>query len=70
MQKKHKNLKEFKQLTKEEREERIIDLKKELIFINIKLKTKQNSSSHIVRKIKTQIAQLYTLQTLGLNNKN
>jgi len=70
MHKKYQYLQKLKELTNEEIKKEIIKLKKELVSINFQLKTKQKNSSHMKQKIKTQIAQLNTIYTIRLQNKN
>nr|CRF40163.1 Ribosomal protein L29 [Laurencia snackeyi] len=42
-------------------EEIIINLKKELIFMNIKRKTKQDIKPHLIKQIKNKISRIFTL---------
>ena len=53
----------FKDLKIENIEEKISELKKELILLKIKQKTQQKFTPHIIKKTKNQISQLLTLQT-------
>jgi len=53
----------FKELQIGNIENKIIELKKELIFLKIKQKTQQKFTPHIIKKTKHQISQLLTLKT-------
>lgn len=57
-----KNSYPIENLTIEKIQNKIIELKKELILLNIKKVTKQNIKSHLIKKNKYQISQLLTLQ--------
>jgi len=70
MHKRYQYLQKLKELTNEEIKKEIIELKKKLVSINFQLKTKQKNSSHMKQEIKTQIAQLNTIYTIRLQNKD
>nr|QCI05908.1 ribosomal protein L29 [Dasysiphonia japonica] len=57
-------------LTNQEINNKIIELKKELILLKIKQITKQNIKSHQIKKIKHQIAQLLTLNHIHIKKNN
>lgn len=61
------NSNSIKDLTIEDIQNKIIELKKELILLNIKKVTKQNIKSHLIKKNKHQISQLLTLQHNYIN---
>nr|QCI06451.1 ribosomal protein L29 [Dictyurus purpurascens] len=64
-------IKIFKELTIDEIEKKVIEIKKELIFLQIKQKTKQKIKTHLIKEKKNQIAQLLTLKTqYNSRNKN
>nr|YP_009397281.1 ribosomal protein L29 [Thuretia quercifolia]ARW66467.1 ribosomal protein L29 [Thuretia quercifolia] len=62
-------IQKFKELKLSEIKEKIIELKKEIIFLKIKEKTKQKIKYHLMKEKKHQIAQLLTLET-QYNKKN
>ena len=57
----------MRDLTIEDIQKKIIELKKELILLNIKKVTRQNIKSHLIKKNKHQISQLLTLQHNHIN---
>nr|QCI05065.1 ribosomal protein L29 [Callithamnion tetricum] len=48
----------------------IIKTKKEIIELNIKKATKQNIKSHILKLKQHELAQLLTIETIKLKQKN
>ena len=54
----------------DEIKQKIIDIKKELLNLKIKEKTKQNVKSHLFRYKKRQLAKLYTLITQTTKSEN
>nr|ARW60247.1 ribosomal protein L29 [Laurencieae sp.] len=46
-------------------EKQIINLKKELVFLKIKQKTKQNIKPHLIKKIKNKISKILTFDRLN-----
>nr|YP_009391491.1 ribosomal protein L29 [Platysiphonia delicata]ARW59635.1 ribosomal protein L29 [Platysiphonia delicata] len=71
MTKKKEYLEKIKDLSAEDIENEIIKLKKELIFFNIKKKTKQNVKTSLIKYTKNCISQLLTIEakSLKLNPK-
>lgn len=69
MLKKSIYLKEIKKLNLDNQElnNKIIELKKQLIFLKIKVATKQKIKFHTIKQTKRKIAQLFTLQTFYKN---
>lgn len=66
---KKKYWEEINKLNYEELEYKIIALKKQLIFYQIKLATRQKIEPHKIKQTKKQIAQILTLNTLNKNKK-
>nr|QCI06945.1 ribosomal protein L29 [Halydictyon mirabile] len=66
MTKKKEQLKKFRELDKKNITNKIVELKKQIILLKIKLVTKQPIKVHHLKENKKQVAQLFTLQ----NNKN
>ena len=64
---KNKNLQE---LNIEDIQNRIINIKKEIIELNIKKATKQNIKSHILKNKQHELAQLLTIETIKFKKKN
>ena len=56
-------IQDINKLTLKEIEEKILELKKEILTLNIKKATKQNIKPHTLKHIKHKIAQLLTLKT-------
>ena len=56
-----KRKKSNKILNKNTEEEIIINLKKELVLMNIKRKTKQDIKPHLIKQIKNKISRILTL---------
>lgn len=48
---------------------KITDLKKKLLFLKIKVATKQKIKCHTIKQTKQQIAQLLTLKTFYTNKR-
>nr|QCI04498.1 ribosomal protein L29 [Antithamnion hubbsii] len=48
-------------------QDKIIELKKEIIFIKIKKITQQNIKPHLLKNKKHLLAQLLTIETIKLN---
>nr|YP_009391285.1 ribosomal protein L29 [Dipterocladia arabiensis]ARW59429.1 ribosomal protein L29 [Dipterocladia arabiensis] len=57
-----KNLHSLKNLTLEDIQNKVLELKKELIILNIKKVTNQNIKFHLIKKNKHQISQLLALK--------
>ena len=56
------NIVELRELNTEERENRIIELEKQLIDLRVKKTTRQNIKPHQLKQTKRELAQLLTLQ--------
>lgn len=56
-------MKKLETLDIETIQNKIIELKKELIVYQIKKATKQNIKTHIIKNIKHEISQMLTLET-------
>ena len=71
MLKKKTYLREIKKLNlnNQELNDKIIELKKQLVFLKIKIATKQKIKFHTIKQTKQKIAQLFTLQTFYNNEK-
>jgi len=59
--------KELHDFNLSEIQEKIIDLKKEIIFMKIKKITQQNIKPHLLKNKKHLLAQLLTIETIKLN---
>lgn len=57
-------------LSIEEIQDKIIKIKKEIIELNIKKATKQNIKSHTLKEKKHELAQILTIETIKLKQKN
>nr|ARW64198.1 ribosomal protein L29 [Chondria sp. (in: red algae)] len=57
----NKELNKFKNTSN--KNEEVFKLQRELIFLRMKQKTKQNIKTHILKKIKKEISQILTLST-------
>ena len=55
---------ELQNLSIVEIQEKILELKKEIILMTIKQKTQQNIKPHIIKNKKHELAQILTLETL------
>lgn len=64
------NNKTIHHLSIEETQNRIIEIKKEIIELNIKKATKQNIKSHILKEKKYKLAKLLTIETIKLKQEN
>nr|YP_010155992.1 ribosomal protein L29 [Cumathamnion serrulatum]QQY85400.1 ribosomal protein L29 [Cumathamnion serrulatum] len=58
------NFKQLKLLKIEEIQNKILELKKNIILIKIKQKTKQKAKPHVLKTTKHEISQLMTLEHL------
>lgn len=67
MSKTKENFKQLKVLKIENIQNRIIKLKKDIILLKIKQKTKQKIKSHLLKTTKHEISQLMTLEHLYIN---
>nr|QCI06804.1 ribosomal protein L29 [Gayliella sp.] len=61
---------ELQDLTIDQIDQTINDIRKEIILIKIKNKTKQNIKPHELKNKKCRLAQLLTLKTLKQQPKN
>jgi len=63
------SLKKYENLDSKEINLKIIELKKELVLINIKKNTKQNIKVHLIKKTKKHISHLLMLEKQNNTNK-
>jgi len=61
---------EWQDLTIDQIDQTVNDIRKEIILIKIKNKTKQNIKPHELKNKKCRLAQLLTLKTLKQQSKN
>lgn len=69
MLKNKKYIKEIKKLSSENLNLKVVNLKKQLLFLKIKMATKQQIRCNQIKQTKKQIAQLLTIETLSQKNK-
>nr|QCI06054.1 ribosomal protein L29 [Delesseria sanguinea] len=69
MSKTKESLKQLKLLKIEDIQNKIIELKKDIILLKIKQKTKQKIKTHLLKRTKHEISQLMTLEHLYINKK-
>nr|YP_009370287.1 50S ribosomal protein L29 [Bulboplastis apyrenoidosa]ARO90776.1 50S ribosomal protein L29 [Bulboplastis apyrenoidosa] len=58
-----KKSQEFRNLSQEEIEAKILSINKELLYLKIQKATRQNFKSHLFKYYRRQLAQLLTIKT-------
>nr|YP_010337581.1 ribosomal protein L29 [Dixoniella grisea]UNJ17166.1 ribosomal protein L29 [Dixoniella grisea] len=58
----NKHIKEFRNLSKEEIENKILSINKELLYLKIQKATRQTFKPHLFRDYRCQLAQLLTIK--------